>query len=35
MYTEVGRRMTAKLWEETVEELRFARVESRLEEIKK
>jgi hypothetical protein len=35
MYTEAGRRMTAKLWEETLKELRFARVESLLEEIGK
>jgi hypothetical protein len=31
MYTETGRRMTAKIWEETLSELRFAKVESLLE----
>jgi hypothetical protein len=35
MYTEAGRRMTAKHWEETLKELQFARVESLLEEIGK
>lgn len=31
LYTEAGRRMTAKIWEETLKELRFAKVESLLE----
>ena len=33
MYTESGRRMTGRLWAETLEELKFAGVESTLKEL--
>lgn len=30
MYTDAGRRMTAKIWDETLKELLFAKVEESL-----
>lgn len=35
MYTEEGRRLGDRLWDETMKELRFAKVEALLEELKR